>query len=538
LPIKFRWAAIAAFLLVLLLVVLPFLFSGFASSPNSNQDLTVAQVQSSIAAASNQSYPLASSDNSTKTVQTQVEINLQPNQVGVLETVLIQTVVSPAPPTLNDRFNNLTVFVWCPGGTAEILGPFQSDINGSLSVNYTPEIIGTYSFQGIYGGQFFASANTTYIAVTSSKTTLSVSPDATPNPRVNSQPMKWQVESATTQGLPSLGLISVNSQCLIHNLTGNNRWYLIICPYNGWTENQYPFTGYYWNGFQWINDNTIANGLTAKKGLNNPTVGFNITGQNRFEMIVGGNPYMSSPGWSAYYWNGAIWIPNPTLLNGLPNYANGNNLVTLGYNLLGDGKWDLIVDNAGFQGYLGYEWNGVSWIQKSILVNGLPWEESVGASHKFPAPCLASSFEGRTILFIGLSSGGGPIGSLEAFEWTGTSWVPDQLITYGVSGLLPWPNTPTVALNVTGNNEWVLLIGSTSGFVNQTDYYRSYYWTDRVPVSITPLSSGVNVGLPAVLSAPFLSVHIRGRERKTKFDLSHTLSIQVSGFELAAGVEE
>lgn len=318
---------------------------------------------------------------------------------------------------------------------------------------------------------------------------------------VNALSSGWQASSTLIKGLPPLGRIGENSQCLVFNLTGKGRWDLIICPYNGWTANEYPFVGYYWDGSQWVNDNTIVNGLTADPGLNHPTVGFNVTGDNTFDMIVGGNPYMSSPGWSGYAWNGTRWVANPTILNGLPNYGWGNNFATLGYNLLGNGKWDLIVDNSGNHGYVGFEWNGNSWTPKDSLVDGLPMAESVGSSHKFPAPCLVSDFEGKTTLFVGLSSGGPLIGSMEAFQWNGAEWVQDLSLTYGVNDLLPWPNTPTVGYNVTGNNQWVLLIGSASGFVNQTDYYHGYYWTGRNPVSISPHSVTANSGQPVTFTA-------------------------------------
>jgi parallel beta-helix repeat protein len=210
LPAKIKGAAIAAFLLVLLLAVLPFFFSGFASAPNSNQVLTAtpkekiglnadnsgkysegttAPIQNFSVGANSESYAPASPTNQTTTLQTHVEINLQPNPVAVLELVSIRIIVSPAPPTLNDRFSNLTLFVLRPDGTAEILGPFQSDSNGSLSLNYTPEMIGTYSVQASYGGQFFARSGTTYLTAESSMITLSVATDLTP-----STPRIWVVD--------------------------------------------------------------------------------------------------------------------------------------------------------------------------------------------------------------------------------------------------------------------------------------------------------------------------------------------------------
>jgi len=318
---------------------------------------------------------------------------------------------------------------------------------------------------------------------------------------VKAQSSGWEESTALVKGLPPLGKMGENSQEIVFNLKGNGRWNLIIGPCNGWTANEYPFMGYYWDGSQWTSDSSIVNGLVARCGLNHPTVGFNVSGDNMFDMIVSGNPYMSSPGWSGYSWDGARWVEKPALLAGLPNYGTGNNFATLGYNLLGNGKWDLIVDNSGNNGYVGFEWNGTSWIPQNSLVNGLPMAESVGPGHKFPAPYFVSDFEGKTTLFVGLSSGGPLTGNLEAFQWDGKAWVPDYLLTLGVNDLLPWPNTPTVAYNVTGNNQWILLVGSASGFVDRIDYYRGYYWTGRSPVTIAPLSAMTNVGIPVTFTA-------------------------------------
>ena len=130
------------------------------------------------------------------------------------------------------------------------------------------------------------------------------------------------------------------------------------------------------------------------------------------------------------------------------------------HNLTGNGKWDLIVDNYDNNGYLGFEWNGTAWSPRNSLVDGLPNVEAVSPSGLFPVPYVAQGFEGGTVLFVGLASGGPIRGSVECFKWTGTSWIVDIALTYGIDGLPPWPNTPTIAYNVTGNSQWALLIGS------------------------------------------------------------------------------
>ncbi len=150
---------------------------------------------------------------------------------------------------------------------------------------------------------------------------------------------------------------------------------------------------------------------------------------------------------------------------------------------------------------MGFEWNGTAWSPKNSLVNGLPNSEAAYPSNLFPVPYVAQGFEGGTVLFVGLASGGPIHGNVECFKWTGTTWIADSALAYGIDGLPPWPNTPTIAYNVTGNNKWALLIGSASGFVNQTAYYAGYYWTGKSPLIISPLSTTTIAGQPATFTA-------------------------------------
>ena len=110
---------------------------------------------------------------------------------------------------------------------------------------------------------------------------------------VNAQSVGWQADSNLTKGLPQLGRIGENCQCLVYNLVGNNRWSLIIGPANGWTVNEFPFAGYDWDGSQWVSNDGIAKGLVAYANDNDPTVGFNVTGDGTFDMIIAGNSYSS-----------------------------------------------------------------------------------------------------------------------------------------------------------------------------------------------------------------------------------------------------
>ena len=214
-------------------------------------------------------------------------------------------------------------------------------------------------------------------------------------------------------------------------------------------------------------------------------------------------------GWTGYAWNGSQWVVNSTLINGLPtnaDYGGGDNYASLGYNVLGDSKWDLIVDNYGNNGYVGFEWNGTAWTQENSLVNGLPNAGSPSDGDPFPVPCLAYNFanDNASTLIVGLASGGGSNGTIQGFQWSGTAWTLDPAIVEGVTDLQPCPNTPTIAYNVTGDGNWVLIIGSATTNVKLPAYYTGYYWSalatstpTSIPTPPTPTSAPSATTVPA-----------------------------------------
>ncbi len=320
----------------------------------------------------------------------------------------------------------------------------------------------------------------------------------------------WVEDLLATSGLPPFGPIGENAQALVYNLTGECTWVLIVGPWNGWTPNEFPFQGYYWNGTQWVNNPALAKGLVANTNDNCPTAGFNVTGDGKFDLIVGGSAYSSPPysdsriPWTGYFWNGTQWVQDPRIVRGLSDYVGGpaNNYASLGYNLLKNGRWNLLVDNYNGKGYAGFEWNGTRWTPQSALIQGLPDAGSSGTNNQFPIPCIVANFSkpDSFSLIVGLASGGGPIGALQGYDWTGLGWNRNDTMVHGATGLQPWPNAPSIAFNVTGNGKWLMLIGSADG-PYETDYYKSFYWQGGTILSIKPLWSYVWVGQAVVFNA-------------------------------------
>ena len=161
---------------MLLLAVLPFLFSSAIFSSNNYQ--TVAAFNE----IDNETHSSSIADeNGTNlyllnqtAIRTQISLLSQPNSVAPGDTVSFFIVVSPSPPTESDSFCNITLLVSRPDGTVDLLGPFQSEPNGSKTVGYEPEMMGNYSAQAIYAGQFFASLGITYLDAKSPPIALTV----------------------------------------------------------------------------------------------------------------------------------------------------------------------------------------------------------------------------------------------------------------------------------------------------------------------------------------------------------------------------
>ncbi len=173
---KHKRAATAAFLLVLLLAVLPFSSSGVSSS---STDIQTAAAASNEVGVLNREVSGIQFSNLSQIgeVHTQISLQVFPSSVPPGETVSLVLAVSPSPPTETGFFSNLTLLVYRPDGTIDLLGPFQTDSKGSQEVAYVPEMIGDYSALAIYSGGLFVSFNATYFGSVSSAVNFAVLSD-------------------------------------------------------------------------------------------------------------------------------------------------------------------------------------------------------------------------------------------------------------------------------------------------------------------------------------------------------------------------
>ncbi len=91
------------------------------------------------------------------TIPTYAYIVASPNPVGVREPVIVSMWLNWPPPTAGgsggDRWGNFTVTITKPDGTTENKGPYYSDATSSAYFGYSPDQVGTYTFNFKFPGQ-------------------------------------------------------------------------------------------------------------------------------------------------------------------------------------------------------------------------------------------------------------------------------------------------------------------------------------------------------------------------------------------------
>jgi hypothetical protein len=107
--------------------------------------------------------PLASAHTPALNIPTYSYVQVFPNPIGVNQQANIFAWLDKLPPTASgeygDRWQGLTVTITKPDGSTQTMGPFTSDPVGTIFEIYTPDQIGTYSFQFNFPGQKLVGAN-------------------------------------------------------------------------------------------------------------------------------------------------------------------------------------------------------------------------------------------------------------------------------------------------------------------------------------------------------------------------------------------
>ena len=110
-----------------------------------------------ITATASVALPIVNAHTPAWSVPTYAYVKVNPNPVGVGQTVLVVFWLDKVPPTASgiggDRWRGYQVAVTKPNGDKETLGPFTSDPVGSGYSPYIPDQVGTYTFAFSFPGQ-------------------------------------------------------------------------------------------------------------------------------------------------------------------------------------------------------------------------------------------------------------------------------------------------------------------------------------------------------------------------------------------------
>ncbi len=168
------------------------------------------------------------------TIPTYAYINVAPNPCGVGQTVTVNFWLA-VPNADQELVTNMTVLITHPDGTTETLGPFTSDLTGGTYTHYTPNSLGNYSFQFIYGGQTLIGAPNAFGGPTFAGYV---------NLPSKSAPVTLLVQQSPATGIPFTPLPSNWWQTPI-NAENVQNWASIGGGWMGYAANTFAITGGY-----------------------------------------------------------------------------------------------------------------------------------------------------------------------------------------------------------------------------------------------------------------------------------------------------
>ncbi|MEM4703378.1 MAG: vWA domain-containing protein [Candidatus Pacearchaeota archaeon] len=220
---------------------------------------------------------------------------------------------------------------------------------------------------------------------------------------------RWLRNTSFTNG------ISINpgsyppAPALAFNVLENGKWNLIIAHKNG-SQSRWIFKGYERSGSAWQENFLLVNGLPTfnyAEAYVTPTVAFNVTGNNKWVLIIGYRNSSNNYGYhKGYYWNGSGWQENSSLISGIPimpEFSDTGPAPTLAFGVANNSKWNLIIGlrNATL---LAYYWNGSGWtndnsIVREFDVNRLPAGES------YASPAVAYGVINQTQWYMLIGAG-------------------------------------------------------------------------------------------------------------------------------------
>ena len=172
----------------------------------------------------------------------------------------------------------------------------------------------------------------------------------------------WEDDSDIVIGLSDVG--DRATPALAYNLTGNDNWVLLTGEWKlaGDTE----IVGYQFENNSWTVYNEVMTGLPSIEHLTKPHLVHNLTGDGNWNLIICDDEGAAS----GYYWSGTSWMSDSSIISGLSGIGIFPNIVT-NYDIRNDEKWTLISGNADNE-FFAYYYNSnpiVSSLQTESQTN-------------------------------------------------------------------------------------------------------------------------------------------------------------------------
>jgi hypothetical protein len=282
-------------------------------------------------------------------VPTWAYLAISPDPAGVGQSVALVFTLNWVPPGAGgpqgDRWRNLSIEVTKPDGSKETLGPFTSDPVGGSYTYYTPDQVGTYTFNFSFPGQTvslgptglasviltnLAYVNDTFLPSSTTKT-LTVQQEQIPGPPTYPLPTEYWTRPIEGQ---NTAWASIASNWLAGNMEAdvyNVQPYGIApnSPHIMWTK-PYEDAGVV-GGEDWaIPDATYYTGLTYEPRFNSPLI---INGRLYYDLPMGSSSLYNSAGDPGSYGAAGgylcvdlrtgetLWLQNWTLPQEIPVFG-------------------------------------------------------------------------------------------------------------------------------------------------------------------------------------------------------------------------
>ena len=198
----------------------------------------------------------------------------------------------------------------------------------------------------------------------------------------------------------------------------DNQWNLII------VNDANTYWGYTWNGTGWATNNTIKAGLSSVAWSTQQEV-FQLDSVWYLIQSDGDGQFQG------YNWNGTGWSSNSTIVSGLGDVG----LTAYSSVFEKNGTWYNIVSEEVRQVF-GYNWTGSTWQSDNAIISGINFTIEGSPSYFYVS---GETFEYGGDLYYIASTNANPDIWL-GYKWNGSSWINDSNI---ITSLPLGQNRPT-----------------------------------------------------------------------------------------------